>query len=266
MQFRELPADTTAESYESCGLGQLLLSVKFCCFPLMDCAYLQDESINCLIRLKAWYDIRRLCILKKTGLKMVKLVLSLDGVVIREVVLDRDHMSLGRRPYNHIVIDNMAVSGEHAIFQYVNGAFFVEDLNSTNGTLVNGIKVRRQQLKHGDIIGVAKFRIQFHVQQDELNTPPKVTGVLDSVIEVLSGSYAGRIVKLSKPVTTLGKPGVAVASISRRGEKFVLRYIEGSRPLTCNDHVVAGREHVLAEGDLINLAGVQMLFTRQTSE
>ena len=197
---------------------------------------------------------------------MVKLVLSLDGIVIREVVLDRDHTSIGRRPYNHIVIDNMAVSGDHAIFQCINGAFFVEDLNSTNGTSVNGIKVRRQQLKHGDIIGIAKFRIQFHVMQDELDVPLKVTGMLNSVIEVLSGSYAGRIVKLTKPVTTLGKLGVAVASITRRGEKFLLRYIEGSRPLTCNDSVVAGKEHILAYGDLINLAGVQMLFTQQTDE
>ena len=93
----------------------------------------------------------------------------------------------------------------------------------------------------------------------------KVTGVLTSVIEVLSGSYAGRIVKLTKPVTTLGKPGVAVASVTRRGESFVLRYIEGSRPLTCNDDVIAGKEHILADGDLINLANVQMIFTQQPS-
>ena len=196
---------------------------------------------------------------------MVKLVLSLDGVVIREVVLDRDHTSIGRRPYNHIVIDNMAVSGDHAVFQYDNGAFYVEDMNSTNGTSVNGIKVRRQQLKHGDIIGIAKFRIQFQALEQGLQEPLKVTGVLTSVIEVLSGSYAGRIVKLTKPVTTLGKPGVAVASVTRRGESFVLRYIEGSRPLTCNDDVIAGKEHILADGDLINLATVQMIFTQQPS-
>ena len=196
---------------------------------------------------------------------MVKLVLSLDGVVIREVVLDRDHTSIGRRPYNHIVIDNMAGSGDHAVFQYDNGAFYVEDMNSTNGTSVNGIKVRRQQLKYGDIIGIAKFRIQFQALEQGLQEPLKVTGVLTSVIEVLSGSYAGRIVKLTKPVTTLGKPGVAVASVTRRGESFVLRYIEGSRPLTCNDDVIAGKEHILADGDLINLANVQMIFTQQPS-
>ena len=196
---------------------------------------------------------------------MVKLVLSLDGVVIREVVLHRDHTSIGRRPYNHIVIDNMAVSGDYAVFQYDNDAFYVEDMNSTNGTSVNGIKVRRQQLKHGDIIGIAKFRIQFQALEQGLQEPLKVTGVLTSVIEVLSGSYAGRIVKLTKPVTTLGKPGVAVASVTRRGESFVLRYIEGSRPLTCNDDVIAGKEHILADGDLINLANVQMIFTQQPS-
>lgn len=195
---------------------------------------------------------------------MAKLVISLDGVVVREVALDKDHISLGRRPYNHIVIDNLAVSGDHAIFQCVDSNFFVEDMNSTNGTTVNGVKVKRQQLNHGDTIGIAKYRIQYMAPPDEAPLVPKVTGVLGSSIQVISGPSTGRTLQLSKPVTTLGKPGVAVASITRRAENFVLRYIEGSRPLTCNGNVIAAREHILLNGDLIDLAGVQMRFEQQS--
>ena len=194
---------------------------------------------------------------------MAKLIISLDGVTVREVVLDRDHISLGRRPYNHIVLDNLAVSGDHAIFQYVDGAFYVEDVNSTNGTSVNGVKVKRQQLWHGDVIGIAKFRLRFDFPLEEERVEPQVTGVLNSSIRVISGPSAGRTVKLTKPVTTLGKPGIAVASITRRAENFVLRYIEGSRPLTCNGNVIAARDHILVDGDEIDLAGVQMCFEQR---
>lgn len=194
---------------------------------------------------------------------MAKLIISLDGVIVREVVLDKDHISLGRRPYNHIVLDNLAVSGDHAIFQYVDDTFYVEDVNSTNGTSVNGVKIKRQQLWHGDIIGIAKFRLRFDFPQEEERVPLQVTGVLNSSIRVISGPSAGRTVKLSKAVTTLGKPGVAVASITRRAESFVLRYIEGSRPLTCNGNIVAAREHILVNGDEIDLAGVQMCFEQR---
>lgn len=194
---------------------------------------------------------------------MAKLIISLDGVTVREVALDRDHISLGRRPYNHIVLDNLAVSGDHAIFQYVDGAFYVEDVNSTNGTSVNGVKVKRQQLWHGDVIGIAKFRLRFDFPLEEERVEPQVTGVLNSSIRVISGPSAGRTVKLTKPVTTLGKPGIAVASITRRAENFVLRYIEGSRPLTCNGNVIAARDHILVNGDEIDLASVQMCFEQR---
>lgn len=191
---------------------------------------------------------------------MAKLVITLDGVVVREVILDKDHIAIGRRPYNHIVIDNLAVSGDHAVFQYIDGDFYVEDMNSTNGTSVNGTKVKRQKLKHGDTIGVAKYRVQFVAPPEQPGVMPKVTGVIGSTIQVISGPSSGRTLSLTKPVTTLGKPGVAVASITRRAENFVLRYIEGSRPLTCNGNVIAAREHILLPGDMIDLAGVQMRF------
>ena len=67
---------------------------------------------------------------------MGKLVVSLNGVVIKEVQITKDKTTLGRRPYNDIVIDNLAVSGEHAVLQMVGSDVFIEDLNSTNGTYI----------------------------------------------------------------------------------------------------------------------------------
>ncbi len=77
---------------------------------------------------------------------MGKLVVSLDGVVIKEVQITKDKTTLGRRPYNDIVIDNLAVSGEHAVLQMVGADVFIEDLNSTNGTYINGKAVKKQLL------------------------------------------------------------------------------------------------------------------------
>lgn len=198
---------------------------------------------------------------------MAKLAISLDGVLIREVVLDKDHISMGRRPYNHIVIDHLSISGDHAVFQYVDGNYYVEDLNSTNGTSVNGVKIKRQKLSHDDIISVAKFRILFDSPTNGTRIPPKITGVLSSAIRVVSGPSTGRRVALTKPVTTLGRPGIAVASITRRAENFVLRYIEGSRPLMCNGNTISSSyKHILVDGDEIDLAGVQMRFEQQAPQ
>ena len=92
---------------------------------------------------------------------MGKLVVSLDGVVIKEVQLTKDKTSLGRRPYNDIVIDNLAVSGEHAVLQMVGSDVFIEDLNSTNGTYINGRAVKKQLLQNNDTVEIGKYKIKF---------------------------------------------------------------------------------------------------------
>ena len=92
---------------------------------------------------------------------MGKLVVSLDGVVIKEVQITKDKTTLGRRPYNDIVIDNLAVSGEHAVLQMLGSDVFIEDLNSTNGTYINGKAVKKQLLAHNDTIEIGKYKIRF---------------------------------------------------------------------------------------------------------
>ena len=92
---------------------------------------------------------------------MGKLVVSLDGVVIKEVQITKDKTTLGRRPYNDIVIDNLAVSGEHAVLHMIGGDVYLEDLNSTNGTYVNGRPIKKQALEQNDVIEVGKYKVRY---------------------------------------------------------------------------------------------------------
>src|SRR3990167_2786670 len=92
---------------------------------------------------------------------MPKMIVSIDEVVIKEVQLTKDRTTLGRRPYNDIVIYNLAVSGEHAVLQMTGGEVLLEDLNSTNGTYLNGKAIKKQQLQNGDSIEIGKYKIKF---------------------------------------------------------------------------------------------------------
>src|SRR6478735_6345047 len=89
------------------------------------------------------------------------MIVSIDGVVIKEVQLTKDRTTLGRRPYNDIVIDNLAVSGEHAVLQMTGSEVHLEDLNSTNGTYVNGKAVKKQLLQNSDTVEVGKYKIKY---------------------------------------------------------------------------------------------------------
>jgi pSer/pThr/pTyr-binding forkhead associated (FHA) protein len=219
---------------------------------------------------------------------MGKLVVSLDGVVIKEVQITKDKTTLGRRPYNDIVIDNLAVSGEHAVLQMVGNDVFIEDLNSTNGTYINGKAVKKQLLAHNDTVEVGKYKIKFMVEDgtDYEKTmimkpgqmAPAVahasgrtsgfgalagaTGVGPATIRVMNGAAAGREVVLTKVVTTVGKPGVQVASITKRPTGYVLAHVEGSSRPTVNSTPLVGETVSLKNGDVIELAGTQMQFVQ----
>ncbi|HQR59570.1 MAG TPA: FHA domain-containing protein, partial [Azonexus sp.] len=92
---------------------------------------------------------------------MPRLVLSLDGVVLREVGLTKDRTTIGRRSHNDIVIDNLAVSGEHAVIYSTAGEVYLEDLGSTNGTTVNGQPIKKHLLQSGDAVEIGKYRLKF---------------------------------------------------------------------------------------------------------
>ncbi|MDD2608187.1 MAG: FHA domain-containing protein [Giesbergeria sp.] len=236
---------------------------------------------------------------------MPKLIVSIDGVVIKELQLTKDRTALGRRPYNDIVIDNLAISGEHAVLHMHPSGVEVEDLDSTNGTFVNGKAVQRQWLHGGDVIELGKYKIRFldeNEAEDYAKTmvfkpgmvppalpartarPPSTSSAAthapspvaghsgyhaptgpdlsNACIRVLSGAAVGREVPLTKVVTTIGKPGFAVASITRRQHGYVLAHVEGpDTPMHNGAHI--GTDPVpLHHGDLLELAGTEMQFVQ----
>lgn len=220
---------------------------------------------------------------------MPKMIVSIDGVVIKEVQLTKDRTTLGRRPYNDIVIDNLAVSGEHAVLQMVGTDVQLEDLNSTNGSYVNGKAVKTHALQNGDVIEVGKYKIKYvneasdqSFEKTQMVRPgqaaaasvpvgasasarPMADGSASSSsikasIKVLSGAASGREVPLTKIVTTIGKPGVAVAAITNRAHGYVVHHVEGAGNPSLNGAPIGVDPVPLKNGDLIELAGTQMQF------
>ncbi|MBK5206348.1 MAG: FHA domain-containing protein [Polaromonas sp.] len=196
---------------------------------------------------------------------MPKIIVSIDGVVIKEVQLTKDRTSLGRRPYNDIVIDNLAVSGEHAVLQMSGNEVYLVDLNSTNGTYVNGKAVKKQLLQSGDVFEIGKYHVTYvnEASSGSLAPPPADADTGPSAaIKVLSGAAAGRELILVKVVTTIGKPGVAVAAITKRPQGFVVTHVEGlDRPML-NGAPIGVEPAMLKNGDLLELAGTQMQFVQ----
>ena len=222
---------------------------------------------------------------------MSRLVLSLDGVVLKEVPLTKDRTTIGRRSHNDLVIDNLAISGEHAVLSRSGEDLYLEDLGSTNGTTVNGQPVKRHLLVGGDLIEIGKYRLKFvsegnelpvigevdfdtsHPLKREFYSPspatipvrqapqtPAAPMPAGAVIRILTGANAGRELPLVKALTTIGRPGYQVAVITRRPSGYFIAHVEGDVFPSVNGANIGSSAHSLKDKDVIELAGVQMEF------
>jgi pSer/pThr/pTyr-binding forkhead associated (FHA) protein len=228
---------------------------------------------------------------------MARLVLSLDGQVLAEFRMNKEHFTIGRQPDNDIRIDNGAVSGHHSRIINILNDSFLEDLGSTNGTYVNGKLVRKHALQHGDVVTIGHHQMRFveeDEQQDELERTvviqpsarpvekvqtataavpveasadaarPLTAGPRKARLQVLSGQFAGKEIELNKALTTLGKPGVQVAAITRRAEGFFIVHVESARPddfPLLNGAPIGVHAARLSDNDVIQLANVKMSFS-----
>jgi pSer/pThr/pTyr-binding forkhead associated (FHA) protein len=228
-------------------------------------------------------------------LTVAKLVLSMDGLVLKEIGLDKERMTIGRRPSNDIQIDNLAISGEHAVVVTILNDSFFEDLNSTNGTLVNGQPIKKHCLKNGDVVELGKYKLKYITEapqtdsgyekslqavlspspcQEMASAPQSVpaSGAASSadtsvgVIQVLNGANAGRELELSKNMTSLGKPGRQVAVITRRPQGYFIMHVEGASFPTVNGQTLDIQAHPLKDHDVIEIAGIKMEFFLRTTE
>jgi len=289
---------------------------------------------------------------------MAKLILSMDGLVLKEIPLTKERTTIGRKPHNDIQIDNLAVSGEHAVIVTILNDSFLEDLGSTNGTVVNGNPIKKHFLQNNDVIELGKYKLKFigdaapaaagekadfektmvlrpsqmkaaaaaaaeqakaapgggaaaavaqraaAVQQAAASAA--ATGIADKdaakpeakpeaprtapapaaapavasapaaapavapaakpggqplgAIQLLSGANAGKELELTKPLTTLGKPGVQVAVLTRRPQGYFITHVEGANRPTVNGQAIGAAPHSLKDHDVIELAGVKMEF------
>jgi len=280
---------------------------------------------------------------------MARLILSLDNQVLAEYNMTKERYTIGRLPDNDVRIDNPAVSGHHSLIINILNDSFLEDLNSTNGTYVNGKLIKKHALQHGDVITIGHHQLRFSDQQapeteqdefektmvipagqqsaeqlaeaeaaadraaariadtesaedaaaasvrldpeeasalEEEKAPPAPkredmaetissatsTGIdLENVpsalplakLQVLSGAFAGRELELTKALTTLGRPGVQVAAITRRSEGYYIVHVESGKendyPLV-NGQPIGAQARKLVDNDVVQLAGVKMGF------
>jgi pSer/pThr/pTyr-binding forkhead associated (FHA) protein len=282
---------------------------------------------------------------------MARLILSLDSQVLAEYNMTKERYTVGRLPDNDVRIDNPAVSGHHSLIINILNDSFLEDLNSTNGTYVNGKLTKKHALQHSDVITIGHHQLRFadeqsnDTEQDEfektmvipagqqdagqlakaeaasekaaaeaaaeaaaaqhapdhsdaaaavkldaeeaaaLDEKPKgpdpdehvsptetshgvdpasaPTALPMAKLQVLSGAFAGRELELTKALTTLGRPGVQVAAITRRAEGYYIVHVESGKeddfPLV-NGVPIGAQARLLQDNDVLQLAGVKMGF------
>lgn len=208
---------------------------------------------------------------------MPQLIASVEGVEIKHVFLTKDRTTLGRKPGNDIVLENMAVSGAHCMFELVGLAdVFVEDLGSTNGTYVNGKMIRERTMLHdGDGLVIGSFRIKYLSASGDSGfgetTAMKVdthssfgaTGswaTQHASFKVMTGTSAGLDVPIVKAVTTFGKPGTAVIAVSRRRTGYFVAHLDGPLKPTLNGQPLGSDALPLGNDDVLELAGTKMVF------
>jgi pSer/pThr/pTyr-binding forkhead associated (FHA) protein len=223
---------------------------------------------------------------------MAKLILSMDGLVLKEIPLVKERMTIGRKPHNDIQIDNLAISGEHAAVVTILNDSFLEDLNSTNGTLVNGQTIKKHFLKNNDVVELGKYKLKYIAEQPAradaadfektmllrpngarpanaapAGDTPAGAGATAAppalpvaAIQLLNGPNAGRELELTKTLTTLGKPGAQVAVIARRPHGYFITHVEGASFPVVNGQMIDAQAHALADHDVIEIAGVKMEF------
>jgi hypothetical protein len=269
-----------------------------------------------------------------------KLILSMDGAVIKEYPLVKERMTIGRKEHNDIAIDNLAVSGEHAAIVTILHDSFLEDLDSTNGLEVNGKPTKKHFLQNNDVIEIGKYKLKYINDQITQTTPadfektmvmraplkhatpaagankpsatqgfmqtksdskPTIEAAADktgkfeaqqkpaasaqpaasakpaqpaapaaapqagtskqvAVVQVLTGPNAGKELELVKNLTTLGKPGMQVAVLTRRPHGYFITHVEGESFPMVNGKALTNQAHQLSEHDVIELAGVKMEF------
>lgn len=239
---------------------------------------------------------------------MGKLIVTDSTGQTKEYPLNKERVTIGRHADNDIALNDKAVSGHHAVVITILQDSFLEDLDSTNGTQVNGKQIAKHPLSHNDLISVGRntlryegegasgdddfertmilkpgqFGAAFDAQVSKVATPAPVSAPAAAAapamaapslgntikpilgkLRVASGPNQGKELELSKALTTIGKPGVQVAAITRRADGYYIVHVGGQsgsgKPLV-NGQPIDAQARKLNHNDMVELAGTQMTF------
>ncbi len=226
---------------------------------------------------------------------MAKLVLSSGGSIVYQCFLDKARVNIGRAPHNQVVIDDPAVGEEHAVIIPVGNDHILQNLQSVNGTLVNGSRVVRQILQHGDVMQFGAFyaalsesknvcgqRLGAHdayhraaasvsiLRSSNPARPPKWSACRlrawqalvfrKAAVKVIAGSGAGDTIPLDRVVATFGNPGKQLAVVTRRPHGYFITHVEGRRYPRVNRRSIGKEARVLHHGDVIEVADEKLEF------
>jgi hypothetical protein len=215
---------------------------------------------------------------------MAVIILAKDGIVLQRIPLIKERTTIGRRTYNDIVIDDPDVSSEHAVLVATLGDMFFQDLNSTNGSAMNGEKVQRLFLQDADVLELGRHTIQYRAFEDALplrrpsgaaeargrpspmSTRPRSrdgdsSTMSSASIEIVSGHLSGRKIALTQPLVTIGRPHRHVAVLARGASGYSLTHVEGQSPPLVNGQSIGMATRPLSHNDLIELDGTQLRFS-----
>ena len=191
-----------------------------------------------------------------------KLVLSTAHRMLRRIAIDAPRLTIGRRPYNDVMLDDLTVSGEHAVLHTAHGESTIEDLNSRNGTLVNGVPVTRRLLADGDRIEIGIYRLHYVLERApaDLAEPSGAGPNAPAQVVMRVGPGAGTTLPLDRPIVSISNGAGQVAVIARRRAGHVITHLEGPTYPLVNGEPIGLVAHPLRHDDLIELAGTIFQF------
>jgi pSer/pThr/pTyr-binding forkhead associated (FHA) protein len=227
---------------------------------------------------------------------MVKLLLKFNGALMKELAVEKEEISIGRKPENDLVIDNPSVSGRHCRVVADGAEYFVEDLNSTNGTFLRDQKIARAALRHGDVLAIAKHTVEFVNEAEALAAlpakepvssdatvimtapPPAVRAGPERIghLRVLMGDSA-RPHALTQLTTYIGKSDQAqiklkglfapdmAACIAKKQDGYYITALKSDAVKWNGQPLMDQAQVPLKEGDLVDVAHLKFMFFLQES-
>lgn len=226
---------------------------------------------------------------------MAKLVVSADGAVVLQRFVDRERVTIGRERHNDVVIDDPAVSREHAAIAAVGNDHILEDLGSVNGTLVNGVPVPRRILQHGDVVVFGAYQLRYlnpkvaadvdlertmfipglaEREASDPASPPPIEGELPlparatprtnfprGTAWMMAGPRAGDVVELDAVVSLFGKPSEQSAVITRRPRGYYVTHVSGRRYPRVNGRTIGKEPLLLKHGDIVDAGSEKLEFS-----